>query len=63
MIVKTDKDLHGILEAGKIAAEVLHKMVNRIRPGITTGQLDKIGEEIILRYGARSAPKVAYSFP
>ena len=63
MIVKTDKDLHGILEAGKIAADVLHKMVTRIRPGITTGQLDKIGEEVILRYGARSAPKVAYSFP
>jgi len=63
MIVKTDKDIKGILEAGKIAAEVLHKMARRLRPGISTGQLDRIGEEIMLRYGARSAPKVAYSFP
>ena len=63
MIVKTDKDIKGILEAGKIAGEVLHKMAQRIRPGITTGQLDRIGEEIMIRYGARSAPKVAYSFP
>jgi len=63
MIVKTDKDIKGILEAGKIAAEVLHKMAQRLRPGITTGQLDKIGEEIMLRYGARSAPRVAYAFP
>ena len=63
MIVKTDKDVKGILEAGKIAAEALHKMASRIRPGMTTGQLDKIGEEVMLRYGARSAPRVAYSFP
>jgi methionyl aminopeptidase len=63
MIVKTDKDMQGILESGKIAAEVLQKMANRIRPGITTGQLDRIGEEAMMRYGAKSAPKVAYSFP
>ena len=63
MIVKTDKDLQGIMEAGKIAAEVMHKMASRIRPGITTGQLDMIGEEAMKRYGARSAPQVAYSFP
>ena len=61
--MKTDKDLQGILEAGKIASEAMYKMAGRIRPGITTGQLDRIGEEVMLRYGARSAPKVAYSFP
>jgi methionyl aminopeptidase len=63
MIVKSDKDLQGILEAGKIASEVMYKMASRIRPGITTGQLDIIGEEMMHRYGARSAPKVAYNFP
>ena len=63
MIVKTDKDIKGILEAGKIAAEALRKMASRIRPGITTGQLDRIGEELMLRYGASSAPRVAYNFP
>ena len=63
MIVKTDKDIRGILEAGKIAAETMHKMAARLRPGITTGRLDKIGEEIMRRYGARSAPRVAYKYP
>jgi methionyl aminopeptidase len=63
MIVKTDQDLKGIMEAGKVAAEVLHKMAKRLRPGVTTGQLDKIGEEMMNRYGARSAPKVSYHFP
>jgi len=38
-------------------------MASRVRPGITTGQLDRIGEEIMLRYGANSAPKVSYRFP
>ena len=63
MIIKNDQDLKGIIEAGKVAAEVLYKMASRLRPGMTTGQLDKIGEEQMLRYGARSAPKVMYNFP
>ena len=63
MIVRNDKDIKGILEAGKIAAEVLQKMVARIRPGITTSQLDRIGEELMIRYGAKSAPRTEYKFP
>lgn len=63
MIIKNDQDLKGMIEAGKVAAAVLHKMAARLRPGITTGQLDKIGEELMLHYKARSAPKVMYNFP
>ena len=63
MIVRNYKDIQGILEAGKVAAEVLAKMVSRIRPGMSTGQLDRIGEEAMLRLGAASAPKEAYKFP
>jgi len=63
LIVRDEKDIQGLLEAGKVAAEVLYKMASRLRPGITTGQLDRIGEEAMTRYGARSAPKVMYNFP
>jgi len=63
MIITSDKDLKGIVEAGKVAGEVLRKMVSRCRPGITTGQLDRIGEELMHHYGARSAPRVMYNFP
>ena len=63
MIVKSDKDINGILEAGKVAAEAMRKMSERIRPGMTTGQLDMIGEQVMARYGARSAPQVMYRFP
>lgn len=63
MIVTNEKEIKGLIEAGKVAAEVLQKMVQRLRPGITTGQLDRIGEELMIKYGARSAPKVMYNFP
>ena len=63
MIVKTEQDLKGVMAAGRVSAEILHKMASRLRPGITTGQLDRIGEEMMHRYGARSAPKVMYNFP
>ena len=63
MIVRSDRDIRGIIEAGKVAAEVLRKMAGRVRPGITTGQLDMIGEELINRYGAKSAPRLSYNFP
>jgi len=63
LIVKSDEDIKGLIEAGKVAAEVLHKMASRLRPGITTRQLDQIGEAAMKRYGARSAPMLMYNFP
>jgi methionyl aminopeptidase len=63
MIAKSDKDIRGIMEAGKVAADVLRKVASRVRPGITTRQLDIIGEEHMLRHSARSAPKLSYNFP
>ncbi|MCL2121858.1 MAG: type I methionyl aminopeptidase [Clostridiales bacterium] len=63
MIVQSKRDIQGILEAGKVAAEIMHKMADRLRPGISTGQLDKIGEEMMIRHGAKSAPMLLYSFP
>src|SRR5262245_4011665 len=32
-------------------------------PGITTGELDHLGRDVLHRHGARSAPRLAYSFP
>lgn len=63
MIVKSEEDIKGLIEAGKVAAEVLHKMAARLRPGMTTRQLDQIGEAVMERYGAKSAPRVTYNFP
>jgi methionyl aminopeptidase len=34
-----------------------------VRPGISTGELDNIGAEVMRQHGARSAPKLVYKFP
>jgi methionyl aminopeptidase len=38
-------------------------MVDAVRPGVTTGELDAIGRDTFRRHGARSAPRVTYNFP
>jgi methionyl aminopeptidase len=35
----------------------------RVAPGVTTAELDAVGKEILDRYGAQSAPQLAYGFP
>ena len=34
-----------------------------VKRGITTGELDAIGEDTLARHGARSAPREVYQFP
>ncbi len=38
-------------------------MMEAVRPGMTTGELDDIGRELLESVGARSAPEVAYQYP
>lgn len=52
------KNLDGIRrmrEACSIAATILAKMREHVRPGITTYDLDQIGRDLIASFGARSA--------
>ena len=49
--------------AGSIAAEALDKVVDIIRPGITTEKIDKLCYEFINDSGAYSAPLFYRGFP
>ncbi len=51
--LKKDEALQHMREAGRIVAEVLALMEERIRPGITTAELDAIAEAWIRRRGAK----------
>jgi len=42
----------GMRKAGRIAAEVLDLMVDAVKPGITTAQLDKIAYDYVIAQGA-----------
>jgi methionyl aminopeptidase len=55
--IKTKKDIDYIKESCKIVAETLQLLKNQVKPGITTGELDKIAEDYILSNNARAAFK------
>lgn len=63
MTIRTEKDLEGLRRVGQIVAMTLATMQSRAEVGMTTAELDRIGEEMLQRYGARSAPQVTYGFP
>lgn len=61
--LKSESELKLMRRAGQIVAEVLLKIEEAIRPGITTKELDKIAEEYILSCGARPSFKGYGGFP
>lgn len=53
----------GMKAASRAVAVTLREMRNYARPGMTTQQLDDFGGSVLKKFGARSAPKLAYKFP
>ncbi|MBI2518248.1 MAG: type I methionyl aminopeptidase [Opitutae bacterium] len=54
--IKNAEAIRRMREACAIAAEILAKLKEQARPGVTTYDLDQIGRDLIASYGARSAP-------
>jgi methionyl aminopeptidase len=63
VVVRRSGDIRGLIEAGKVAAEVIAAMAKKLTPGVATGELDSVGENVMKRYGAESAPRYFYQFP
>ena len=63
MTIETEKDVAALKRIGRIVARCLLEMKAALRPGMTTAELDAIGERFLLAHGARSAPKLSYDFP
>ncbi len=63
MTVESQADIIALQRIGRIVSLVLHKMLDSIEPGMTTRELDAIGERLLSEHGARSAPQLAYNFP
>jgi methionyl aminopeptidase len=58
-----EDDLAGLRRAGKAVAEARDAMLAAVAPGVTTGQLDRVGRDVLARHGARPAPPLAVGFP
>lgn len=63
MTIESQKDIDGILNTGRVVAQVRDAMLAAVEPGMTTAELDSLGEDMLLCMGARSAPRVTYNFP
>lgn len=63
MIVKTDEDLAGLKEIGKIVALIRDALIEKTVPGVTTKELDDYAGELFEQHGAISGPKGEYDFP
>jgi methionyl aminopeptidase len=63
MSIKTAEELAGMRAAGLVVRRTLEAMKRAVRPGVTTAEVDKVGEKVIREHGARPAPALVYGFP
>lgn len=63
MTITHQDDLDGLTKIGRIVANTMHSMAAAMEPGMTTRELDDIGQDLLEREGAVSAPRATYNFP
>lgn len=63
MSIETTEQLNALRATGSIVREMLEVMKKQVRPGVTTGELDEVGAQVMRREGASSGPKSVYGFP
>ena len=59
-MIKSIEEINGMREAGKLAAEVLDMITNFVKPGISTGELDKICHDYIVEEQKAIPANVGY---
>ncbi|MBK1622533.1 MULTISPECIES: type I methionyl aminopeptidase [Hyphomicrobiales] len=63
MTITKQDELDGLKEIGRIVANAMRSMAKAVEPGMTTRELDEIGQAFLEREGAVSAPQSCYDFP
>jgi methionyl aminopeptidase len=63
MSIETPEELECLRAAGRVVADAIRAMRQRVRPGVTTAELDEVGARVLRRAGARSGPQLDYGFP
>lgn len=63
MTIENDSDIAGLKAAGHVVSTVLNRMLDAVRPGISTRELDEMGAQWLTEFGALSAPASSYGFP
>jgi methionyl aminopeptidase len=63
IVIKSEKEIATMREAGRITAEVLRILQENVRPGMKTIELDRIAERELKRLGAVSSFKGYRGYP
>ena len=63
MSIETAKELQALRAAGRVVAETIRELSRRVRPGVTTRELDEVAARVFASHGARSGPQLDYDFP
>ncbi|MBZ5596012.1 MAG: type I methionyl aminopeptidase [Acidobacteriia bacterium] len=63
MSIRSNDEFEKMRSIGGIVARALRRMAERVRPGITTAELNEIGSRVLRENGARSAPPLVYGYP
>ena len=63
MSIDDPAGLEALTRAGAVVAATLREVRDRVRPGVTTAELDDAAAQVFRRHGARSGPQLDYDFP
>jgi len=61
--IKTTEEISIMAEGGKILAQIIKELVKRVKPGITTKELDELAEKLIFKSGGQPSFKGYQGFP
>jgi methionyl aminopeptidase len=63
IVLKSEDEVQAMRRAGRVVAEVLARLGERVAPGVTTGELDRLAEDFLRNRGAVPAFKGYNGFP
>ncbi|HUW71590.1 MAG TPA: type I methionyl aminopeptidase [Candidatus Humimicrobiaceae bacterium] len=61
--IKTPEEIKIITEGGKILAEIIKELEKKVKPGITTKELDRVAETLILKSEGKPSFKGHEGYP
>jgi methionyl aminopeptidase len=61
--IESAADLAGLRAVADVVRRTLDLLELRVRPGVTTAELDAAAAALLAAHGARSAPAMVYGFP
>jgi len=61
--IKTPEEIAIMAEGGKILAEIIKELEKKVKPGMTTKELDRLAESLIFKFGGECSFKGYQDFP